>query len=278
MVDQAFLASLFGLEGQVAVLTGGGGVLCGAMARALTRAGARVALLDIDLAAARAVADELSAEELPAMAVQADVLSRESLEGALEQVLDRYARVDVLINGAGGNKKDATTSADLSFFDLPKEAFEWVFGLNLLGTVLPCQVFGRQMAKQKAGSILNISSISSFRSLTNVAAYSAAKAGVNNFTGWLAVHMARDYSPKIRVNALAPGFFLTGQNRYLLIDAETGDLTQRGRSILAHTPMDRFGTPEELAGIVIWLASPSAAFAHGAVFPVDGGFSTFSGV
>jgi len=278
MVDQAFLASLFGLEGQVAVLTGGGGVLCGAMARALTRAGARVALLDIDIAAARAVADELSAKDLPAMAVQADVLSRESLEGALEQVLDRYARVDVLINGAGGNKKDATTSADLSFFELPKEAFEWVFGLNLLGTVLPCQVFGRQMAQQAAGSILNISSIASFRSLTNVAAYSAAKAAINNFTGWLAVHMARNYSPKIRVNALAPGFFLTGQNRYLLMDAETGDLTQRGRSILAQTPMDRFGTPEELAGIAIWLASPSAAFAHGAVFSVDGGFSAFSGV
>ncbi len=278
MVDQAYLSALFGLDGKVAVLTGGGGALGSAMSHALARAGAGVVALDINLAAAKKVANEIDAAGYQAMAVQADVLRRDSLEQALEQILAHYGRVDILINGAGGNKPEATTSSELSFFDLPKEAFERVFGLNLVGTVLPCQVFGRQMAEQGEGAILNISSISSFRSLTNVAAYSAAKAAVNNFTGWLAVHMARNYSPHIRVNALAPGFFITEQNRYLLTNAETGDLTPRALTILDQTPLKRFGTPEELAGIAIWLASPSAAFAHGAVYTVDGGFAAFSGV
>ncbi len=183
-----------------------------------------------------------------------------------------------MINGAGGNKPDATTGEDLSFFDLPADAFRWVFDLNLLGTILPSQIIGRQMAEQKKGVILNVSSMNSFRPLTRIPAYSAAKAGVSNFTQWLAVHMAQEYSPGIRVNAIAPGFFLTDQNRFLLTDTETGNLTSRGQKIIDHTPMGRFGNPEDLDGTVLWLMSPASEFVTGIVVPVDGGFSAYSGV
>jgi NAD(P)-dependent dehydrogenase (short-subunit alcohol dehydrogenase family) len=197
---------------------------------------------------------------------------------AVDFILDKHGRIDVLINGAGGNKKQATTSPEQSFFDLPADAVRWVFDLNCLGTVLPSQVFGKLMADRGEGVILNISSMNAFRPLTNVMAYSAAKAAVSNFTQWLAVHMAQNYSPRIRVNALAPGFFLTEQNRFLLTLESSGELTPRGRSIIAHTPMSRFGTPEDLIGAVIWLVSPASAFVTGAVVPVDGGFAAFSGV
>jgi len=183
-----------------------------------------------------------------------------------------------LINAAGGNSPKATTSANLSFFDLPEDALRFVFDLNIVGTILPCQVFGQKMAERGAGVILNISSMNAFRPLTRIPAYSAAKAGVSNFTQWLAVHMAQEYSPDIRVNAIAPGFFLTAQNRFLLIDEQTGELTPRGRTIVEHTPMGRFGDPEELLGTVLWLLSPASAFVNGVVVPVDGGFSAFSGV
>ena len=189
-----------------------------------------------------------------------------------------FGRVDMLINGAGGNKREATTAADLSFFDLPADAIQWVFDLNFVGTLLPCQIFGSQMAEQGEGIILNISSMNALRPLTRIPAYSAAKAAVSNFTQWLAVHMAQEYSPRIRVNAIAPGFFLTEQNRFLLTDRETGELTPRGQTILAHTPMDRFGDPGELVGATIWLLSPASDFVTGIVVPIDGGFSAYGGV
>lgn len=277
-MDSQYLNNLFGLEGQVAVLTGGGGILCGTLSKALARLGARVAVVDMNPHAAQAVVEAITAEGGEAIAVQANVLETADLQAALQQILDRFGRVDILVNGAGGNKKEATTSADLSFFDLPKDAFQWVFNLNFLGTLLSTQVFGQQMVRQDAGVILNIASLSGFRPLTNVPAYSAAKAAVINLTQWMAVHLSLHYSKRIRVNALAPGFFLTEQNRFLLTDAQSGGLTQRGQTILAHTPQARFGEPEDLIGAAIWLVSPSAAFVHGSVVTVDGGFMAFGGV
>jgi len=277
-MDEEFLRSLFGLSGKVAAITGGGGVLCGAMSRALGRLGVKVAVLDLLEEAAQKVADDIVNEGGEAIAVQCDVLDKASLEAARDATLARFGRVDILINGAGGNKKEATTSPELSFFDLPPEAIRWVFDLNFLGTLLGSQVFGKVMAEQGEGCILNISSMNAFRPLTRIPAYSAAKAAVSNFTQWLAVHMAQEYSPNIRVNAIAPGFFLTAQNRFLLIDEASGELTPRGRTIIDHTPMGRFGDPEELIGTVIWLLSDSARFVHGVVVPVDGGFNAFSGV
>jgi NAD(P)-dependent dehydrogenase (short-subunit alcohol dehydrogenase family) len=277
-MDAQYLRSLFGLEGQTAVLTGGGGILCGAMSKAFARLGARVAVLDMNPQAAQTVADAIVAEGHEAIAVQANVLETEGLQAALHQILERFGRVDILVNGAGGNKKEATTSPDLSFFDLPEDAFQWVFNLNFLGTLLCTQVFGQQMARQDSGAILNIASLSGFRPLTNVPAYSAAKAAVINLTQWMAVHMSLHYSKRIRVNALAPGFFLTEQNRFLLTDPQSGALTPRGQAILDHTPQARFGEPEDLIGAAVWLVSPSAAFVHGSVVTVDGGFMAFAGV
>jgi NAD(P)-dependent dehydrogenase (short-subunit alcohol dehydrogenase family) len=234
--------------------------------------------LGLHLERAEALVRKIRAEGGTAIPVGVDVLDRSSVEAAMASVLAEFGRVDVLINGAGGNKAEATTSEKLSFFDLPAEAMKFVFNLNLLGTVIPSQVFARQMVSQGRGTILNISSMAAYRPLTKTVAYSASKAGISNFTQWLAVHLAQEYSPDIRVNAIAPGFFLTEQNRYLLTDRETGELTSRGKEILAHTPQARFGTPEDLLGAVLWLLSDSASFVTGAVIPVDGGFSAFSGV
>jgi NAD(P)-dependent dehydrogenase (short-subunit alcohol dehydrogenase family) len=272
------LSQLFNLQDAVAVVTGGGGVLCSTMSKALAGAGVKVAVLDIAIEAARRVAEEIERDGGQAVAVQCDVLSRESIEKAADVVIDRFGRVDILVNGAGGNKKEATTSQDLSFFDLTPVAIQWVFNLNLLGTLLPSQVFGRRMVERGEGVILNISSMNAFRPLTRIPAYSGAKAAVSNFTQWLAVHIAQEYSPKIRVNALAPGFFLTDQNRFLLTDEKTGELTPRGRKIIDHTPQARFGNPEDLLGAMFWLLSPASQFVTGIVVPVDGGFSAFSGV
>lgn len=265
----------FDLTDRAAVITGGAGLLCSAMCRALAAAGAKVAVLDLNTNAAQALAAELGNR---AISLACDVLDRPSVEAAAEQVLSAFGRLDILINGAGGNHPQATTSPQSPFFDLPPDALRWVFDLNLLGTILPSQVFGKIMAEQGHGVILNIASMNTFRPLTRIPAYSAAKAAVSNFTQWLAVHMAQEYSPAIRVNALAPGFFLTEQNRYLLVDPQTGDLTARGRQILAHTPMNRFGLPEDLLGAMLWLVSPASAFVTGVVVAVDGGFSAFSGV
>ena len=272
------LKKLFGLSGKVAVITGGGGVLCSTMGQALGEQGVKVALLDLRPEAAQAAADAIKKAGGQAIAVACNVLDRKSLEAAYKAVVDAFGTVDILINGAGGNKKDATTSPQMPFFDLPPEAVTWVFNLNFIGTLLPSQVFGKFFAEKKEGSIINISSMNAFRPLTKIPAYSAAKAAVSNFTQWLAVHMSQNYSTKIRVNAIAPGFFLTDQNRFLLTDEKTGKLTPRGETIIGHTPMGRFGQAEDLVGTVLWLLSPGAAFVHGVVVPVDGGFSAFSGV
>lgn len=253
-------------------------MLCRVMASALARNGASVAVMSLHLERAEAVARAIQAEGGEALPVGVDVLDRASVEAALRGVLESYGRVDALINGAGGNRAEATTSASQPFFDLPADAIKYVFDLNLIGTVIPSQVFARAMVSQNRGVILNIASMASSRPLTRTVAYSAAKSGVANFTQWLAVHLAQEYSPNIRVNAIAPGFFLTEQNRYLLTEEETGELTSRGRDILAHTPQGRFGSPEDLLGAVHWLLSDSASFVTGAVIPVDGGFSAFSGV
>ena len=212
------------------------------------------------------------------IAIEANVLEAASVQAAVEQTLTAFGKIDGLINAAGGNKPAATTGADQSFFDLPADAMRWVFDLNILGTIIPSQIIGRHMAKRQVGVILNISSMNAFRPLTRIPAYAAAKAGVNNFTQWLAVHLAKEYSPNIRVNAVAPGFFLTEQNRYLLTDTESGELTARGKTILDHTPMARFGSGDDLIGTVLWLLSPASAFVTGVIVPVDGGFSAYSGV
>jgi len=274
----ANLLNLFNLEKKTAMITGGGGVLCSVMSKALASIGVNVAVLDLNEETAQAVADEIIAGGGKAIAVKCDVLNKESVQNAFDQVIQTYPSIDFLINGAGGNKAQATTSAEKTFFDLPADAVQFVFNLNFLGTFIPSQVVGKAMAEKGEGVIINISSMNSFRPLTRIPAYSAAKASVSNFTQWLAVHMAQEYSPKIRVNALAPGFFLTEQNRFLLTDAASGELTARGKTIIQHTPAGRFGTPEDLLGTLIWLLSPAAEFVTGIVVPVDGGFSAFSGV
>jgi len=279
-MDKEYLEGLFQLSGRVAAITGGAGVLCGAMSRTLAQLGVKVAILDVLVEEAKRVASEIVDARGEAIGVECDVLDKASLEAARDEVLARFSHVDILINGAGGNKKQASTSPDLPFFDLPSDAIRWVFDLNLLGTLIPSQVFGKSMVEQGLGSILNVSSMNAFRPLTRTPAYAAAKAAaVSNFTQWLAVHMAQEYSPNIRVNAIAPGFFLTEQNRFLLTEEATGELTSRGRTVIDHTPMGRFGNPKDLIGTVVWLLSPAASsFVTGIVVPVDGGFSAFSGV
>ncbi len=272
------LRSLFDIRGMRVVITGGGGVLCSEIARGLAGAGARVALLDVNERAVRDVAADIESRGGEALAVPCDVLDREALLRARAAVLEGLGGVDALVNGAGGNRPEATTGPEQPFFDLDAAAFERVLNLNLMGIVLPSQVFGEVMARQGAGVILNIASIAATRPLTRVPAYSAAKGAVANLTQWLAVHMSQEYSKSIRVNALAPGFFLTNQNRYLLTDRETGEPTARGRSIVDHTPLGRYGQPHELLGAVLWLLSPAGSFVHGAVIPVDGGFCACSGV
>ncbi len=277
-MNEEYTNALFDVKDKVVVITGGGGVLGGTMARGLAKAGAKVAVLDILLDAAKKVADGIVASGGDASAFYTDVLSRETLEASVQEVLSKYGVIDVLINGAGGNKKQATTAPDLSFFDLPDDAFQWVFILNFIGTLLPTQAFGKYMAERGEGIILNIASVNAIKPLTRIPAYSAAKAAVKNFTEWLAVHISQNYSTNIRINAIAPGFFLTTQNRFLLIDEKTGDMTERGQTIIDHTPMGRYGDPEELMSTVLWLLSPGAGFVHGTTVIIDGGFCAFSGV
>jgi len=227
---------------------------------------------------AEGVARQIVTRGGQAVAAQADVLSRDSLEGLARQTLDAFGRIDILINGAGGAKAEATTSETLPFFDLPEDAVRWVFDLNFMGTFLACQVIGRRMVEQGGGSILNIASMGAYRPLTRSVAYSAAKASIVNLTQWLAVHMSQEYTPSIRVNALAPGFFLTEQNRFLLLDEESGGLTERGQRILDHTPMGRFGESEDLIAPALMLLSDVAPFVHGVTLAIDGGMSAFGGV
>ena len=272
------LVSQYDFSNRVVVVTGGAGILCGEMACTLTDCNASVAILDRAPEQAERYSPRLNRSGGRAMMLQGDVLDKNSLEQAAQRILAEWGKIDCLVNGAGGNDPDATTGKEKSFFELPEEAFRFVTDLNLVGTVLPSQVFGKIMARQKQGVILNVSSMNAFRPLTRIPAYSAAKAAVSNFTQWLAVHMAQDYSPAIRVNAIAPGFFLTEQNRFLLTDRDTGKWNDRGRRILEHTPMGRFGAPEDLTGAALWLLSPLSQFVTGIVLPIDGGFSAYSGV
>jgi NAD(P)-dependent dehydrogenase (short-subunit alcohol dehydrogenase family) len=270
--------SMFDLSGRVAVVIGGAGVLCSAISKQLAKLGARIVVLDVNVEKANNLAEDIRKTGGKAIGIRNDVLDKASLKEAREIVIKTFGRVDLLINGAGGNHPAATTSDETKFYDLDAGAIQKVFDLNFTGTFFTSQVFGEQMVSQGEGIILNIVSMNAIRPLTRIPAYSAAKAAVANFTQWLAVHMAQNYSPKIRVNAIAPGFFLTEQNHYLMIDKGSGNLTARAQTILAHTPEGRFGSPEDLLGTVVWLLSPASAFVTGVIIPVDGGFSAFSGV
>ena len=274
----AAIAKMFDFSGRTVVLTGGTGVLGSEMARALAGCHANVVLLTRNVQRAEALVASFGASDGRHACLVADVTDRDAVEAAAATVLERYGRVDALVNGAGGNNPQATTTPPRGFFDISPEAFGQVLSLNLLGTVIPTQAFARSMAENKQGVIVNVSSVSAARPLTRVAAYAAAKAGIDNFTQWLAVHLAQHYSPELRVNALMPGFFLTEQNRFLLTEPESGALTERGQKIIDHTPLARFGKPEDLTGALLWLLSPASRFVTGAVIPVDGGFTAFGGV
>ena len=276
--DLAELTKMYDFKGKTVAITGGAGVLGSEIVCALAGCGAKIALLEVNANAGKALIERMGERGKQVLLLECDVLKSESIAKATEEAKKSLGKIDCLVNGAGGNKPQATTSAELKFFDLPADAVRWVFELNIMGTILPSQAFGRIMAEQGYGTILNISSMNAFRPLTRIPAYSAAKAAVSNFTQWLAVHMAQEYSPKIRVNAIAPGFFLTNQNRFLLTDKETGEWTARGKTIVGHTPMGRLGEPRDLIGCVLWLLSPAADFVTGVVIPIDGGFSAFSGV
>lgn len=267
----------FDISGQVAVITGAGGVICGVMAREMAKKGAKIALLDLFVESAQQIADEINTAGGQAIAVAANVLDRASLEKARDAVVAAYGHIDILINGAGGNKKQATVSPELDFFHLDTEAFKWVFDLNVTGAVLTTMVFGELLAKQGTGNVINIASMATYHPLTNTVAYCGAKAAVANFTEWMATHFNQNYSKNIRVNAIAPGFLLTTQNRFLM-QQEDGSPTARGQQVLDKTPMGRYGDPVEMAGPVIWLCSEAASFVNGAVIPVDGGFSAFWGI
>jgi NAD(P)-dependent dehydrogenase (short-subunit alcohol dehydrogenase family) len=268
----------FDVEDKVCVITGGSGVLGSEMARAIGENGGQVVLLARGEAGLAETSERLAALDVDHLTVPASVTDRAELEAAAETVVDEYGRIDVLINAAGGNDPDATTGEETSFFDLPGDALADVMHVNFVGTVLASQVFGEYLVEQGEGVILNVSSMTAYTPLTKIPGYSGAKAAVSNFTEWLAVHLAQNYSPDIRVNAIAPGFFLTEQNRYLLVDEESGGYTERGQTIIDHTPQGRFGDPEDLLTAVLWLISPGSEFVHGTVIPVDGGFSAFSGV
>jgi NAD(P)-dependent dehydrogenase (short-subunit alcohol dehydrogenase family) len=270
--------TLFDIQGQSAVITGGSGGIGSAISYALANAGVRVAVISLHAASSAKVVENIRAEGGEAIGIACDVMDRADLERANSKVLESFGHIDILINGAGGNSAQATTSANTSFFDLDVHAINAVLGLNFTGTFQSCQVFGRSMLEQGQGCIVNIASMNALRPLTRIPAYSAAKAAVTNFTQWLAVHMAQEYRAQIRVNAIAPGFILTEQNRFLLTDAQSGGLTERGQSIIAHTPAGRLGTPKDLIGTLLWLVSPASAFVTGTVIPIDGGFSAYSGV
>ncbi len=269
---------LFSVAGKRIVITGGGGVLGGRMARALAARGAKVCILEYLMPPAETLCREISGIGGFAICAPVNVMDKAALQQSAAFVQEKLGGLDILINAAGGNRKEATCAPDRGFFDLPADVLRGVVDLNLLGTILPSQVFGAVMARDKRGVIVNISSMTADRPLTNVVGYSAAKAAVSNFTRWLAVYLAQNVSPAIRVNALAPGFFLTEQNRFLLTDKETGALTPRGQAVITHTPAGRFGDPADLIGTLIWLCSDASSFVTGAVIPVDGGFSAYAGV
>ena len=278
-LEQLNLNKPFDFTGKIAVVTGASGVLCGPMAQSLGQQGASVVVMGRSkMEEAEKVVHEIKSKGGRALALQANVIDKESLVEAAEIIHEKFGLVDILINGAGGVRKDASTSKELSFFDLPEPALRWVFDLNMLGTLLPCQIFGKDMVEKGTGSIVNIISMSAYKPVTGGIAYSAAKAGAFNFTQWLAVHMAKEYSPKIRVNGIAPGIFLARQNRYLLIDEKTGNLTERGEKFIEHTPMGRFGEAQELVGATLLLLSDLGSYMTGIIVNVDGGQSAFGGI
>lgn len=281
------LQDKFKLNGKVVVITGGSGALGGAIANGIVSFGVKIAILGFKKKeVAEKLAYKLRKNGKDAISVECNVLEHSSLEHACKEILNKFGRIDILINAAGGNHPDATTSKETfdvtnlkkenikTFFDLDSDAIQSVFNLNFLGTLLACQVFGKPMV-DKGGVILNVSSMNAFRPLTKIPAYSASKAAVSNFTKWLATYFSK---VNIRVNAIAPGFFLTPQNKFLLTDEKTGELTPRGKKIINHTPMLRFGKPEDIIGTVVWLVSDASSFVTGIVVPVDGGFSSYSGV
>src|SRR5512133_3761881 len=275
------------LKDKVAVITGGAGIICSTLAKSLAANGVKTVILDLNKDAATEIASQIEKEfNTPSIGISASVLDKASLQTALKEIHDKFGAIDILVNGAGGNSPAATTKVekmegtenenlDDTFFGLQIEGFDKVFDLNFKGTLISSMVFATDLVKKKSGVIINISSMNSYRPLTKIAAYSAAKAAINNFTQWLAVHFSKT---GIRVNAIAPGFLLTNQNRFLLIDEKTGGLTARGQKIINGTPVGRYCTPEELTGTLIYLVSDLSKFVTGIIIPVDGGFSAYSGV
>ncbi len=272
-----YINELFGLDGKVAVLTGGGGVLAAEIGKGMAKAGATIVLLDIREENAIGTAEMIKADGGKAIGMAANVLDKGSLENVCANILECFGKIDILLNAAGGNQPGATIAPDQTIFDLDMGALDRVTALNFNGTVLPSMVFGKAMAERGEGNIINISSMAALQSITRVVGYSASKAAVSNFTMWMATELAKKFGDKLRVNAVAPGFFIGDQNRALLLN-EDGSLTPRSKDILHNTPMNRFGEAAELTGAVIYLASPAASFVTGTVLAVDGGFSIFSGV
>jgi NAD(P)-dependent dehydrogenase (short-subunit alcohol dehydrogenase family) len=272
------LTAMYDFTGKTFAVTGGAGVLGGDVVTTLAGCNANVMILDRNLTRLPAIKESLGPLGGQVDGVQVDVMSRDSLTAAGEAINKRFGGLYGLVNAAGGNSPKATCSPTLNYFDIPEDALRFVLDLNILGTMMPCQILAKQMVETGEGVILNYSSMNAFRPLTNIAAYSAAKAAITNFTAWLAVYLAQNYSGKIRVNAIAPGFILGEQNRFLLTDKETGAWTPRGQKIFDHTPMGRLGTGEDMLGCVLWLLSPAAAFVTGITVPVDGGFSAYAGV
>lgn len=269
---------LFDIKDKCVAITGGAGILGGNMCRALAARGAKVAVLDFNIAAAEQLCKEITKAGGIAEPIKVNVLAKDEIESSFDKTIEKFGEVDVLVNAAGGNKKEATcVPPESTYFGLDAEAIRWVFDLNCLGTMLPCQVFGKHIAERGSGAIINISSMAAFRPLTRVVGYGAAKAAISNFTEWLCVYMNQNHGSDIRVNAIAPGFFLTEQNRFLLTNKD-GSPTPRGKQIINSTPMGRYGNPDELIGTLVWLISDASKFVTGIVVPVDGGFNAFSGV
>lgn len=272
-----YLQNLFNLRDKVAVLTGGGGVLAGEMAKGFLQAGAKAVLLDINENSLKERIEELKTNGGEIIGLKCNVLEEENIENVRHEILKKFKRIDILVNAAGGHVSGAVIGVNQTIFDMKIEQFKKVMDLNLNGTVLPSLVFGKTMADQKSGSIINISSMASQRAISRAVGYSAAKSGIDNFTRWMAVELSQKFGNRIRVNAIAPGFLLTNQNRELLTNQD-GSLTERGNTIINMTPFKRFGEPEELVGAILWLAGDASKFVTGAIIPIDGGFSSYSGV
>ena len=269
---------LFDLKNKIVVISGGNGFIGSEISCSLAEVGCKLAIFYNSTKPKATLIERLEKSNSEFQFYKCNVTNPNEIKDCKNLIINKFGGVDVLINCAGGNHPDSTTSNEKSFFDIPSKAFNWVLELNMMGTILPCQIFGEIFAQNKSGSILNISSMAAIRPLTKIPAYSSSKAAINNFTKWLSVHMAKEYSENIRVNAIAPGFFLGKQNRFLLIDENSGEYTERGKSIIDSTPLNKFGEPKELISTVIWLLSNSSNFVTGVVVPVDGGFNAFGGV